>query len=87
MLKFMTRAVDALNAANVPLETQKVAAMEVRTAALLMRKAHRKLLADHRELDSMDALHIVLGRALGADSFITFDGGWEVVPTILVYGK
>jgi len=59
-------------------------ASEAALAGQKLRKAHRELLRLYRQIDSMDALHIVLGAELGALNFITFDKGWDTVPNINV---
>lgn len=53
-------------------------------AAKTLRKAHRDLLRLYRQIDSMDALHIVIGAELGALNFVTFDKGWDTVSNISV---
>jgi len=47
-----------------------------------LRKAHRALLKAYVDLDAMDALHLVVGAELGFTSFVSFDAGWAVVPSV-----
>jgi len=81
-LKWTTKK---LGSTQVRLATPEVAAANIHSAAETMRCSHLKLLEDHPSLDAMDALHIVIGTDLGATRFVSFDRGWDVVPSITVY--
>lgn len=85
MLKALRWALARLSMHGVVLDTGEIQAGQTQQAAEALRAAHEKLLASHQELDPMDALHIVVGWDMGADDFVSFDGGWEVVPNITVY--
>lgn len=49
------------------------------------RETYVELLHSYPDLDAMDALHIVVGKEIGADAFVTFDAGWRAVSEIDVY--
>ena len=60
----------------------------VALATTLSKKAHAtyvELLKNYVGLDAMDALHIVIGKEVGATGFVTFDAGWRTVAEIDVY--
>lgn len=49
-----------------------------------LRIDHEALLTAHREIDAMDALHIVFGSRLGATAFVSFDKRGQSVGSVNV---
>lgn len=84
-LKMMAHAANGLGTYGVALMRVAVGSTETRTAADKQRKAHRELLRLYDRIDPMDALHIVVGREMGAERFISFDTAWTTVAEISVY--
>lgn len=85
MLKMLEWTAVALRAVHGEVEQPAVAADKLTERGLRFRKAHRRFLRLYKTLDSMDALHIVVGTDLGAKDFVSFDKGWEDVAEITVY--
>lgn len=86
MLQFLTYTVRAMHSVGCKVEEPPVGALATAKVGTLRREAHRRLLRLHPGLDSMDALHIVVGYQMGARDFVTFDDGWTDVQGITVYG-
>lgn len=84
MLKFMTHAANTANALNISHEFPLIDTSKTPDANKKIRKSHRELLRLYSSLDAMDALHIVFGKELGADHFVSFDKGWHPVAEIHV---
>ncbi|HET9930943.1 MAG TPA: hypothetical protein VFQ35_09660 [Polyangiaceae bacterium] len=85
MLQVLEWAAVAVRDANGETEQPAVAADQTKERGQRLRKAHRRFLRAYARLDSMDALHIVIGTELGAKDFISFDKAWESVTEIVVY--
>ncbi len=85
MLQMMKFAVNALELCGVQIQCVGAVGDSI-VAARARRKAHKRLLDRHVEIDSMDALHIVFGTELGATGFISFDTGWGAVPSVRTLG-
>lgn len=49
------------------------------------RKNWGALVQAHREIDPMDALHVVTGSALSATAFVSFDKAWAQIGTIKLF--
>lgn len=80
MLEMLSLAASAAGSLGVTLEWPAPTS----ASPVTIRRHHRELLRKHPEVDAMDALHIVVGLAIGIRSFITFDGGWDAVPGITI---
>lgn len=86
MLQFLSYAVRAMNSVGCRVEEPPVSNVAAARVGRLRREAHRRLLRLHPGIDSMDALHIVVGYQMGARDFVTFDDAWDDVQGITVYG-
>lgn len=82
-LRMLDYAVDAFNDSSITLlDFGCVGDEDVE----FLRATHRKLLEDHHDLDSMDALHLAVAGAKGITHFVSFDGAWHDVDEVTVFG-
>lgn len=84
MLKMMEHAARSTGDLGVSFELPVVLEGDASAAATRLRKVHREYLRRYVSLDAMDALHIAVGRMIGADCFVSFDAGWREVSDITV---
>lgn len=84
MLDMMEHAAKATGDLGVSFELPVVLEGDASAAATRLRKVHREYLRRYVTLDAMDALHIAVGRMIGADCFVSFDAGWREVSDITV---
>lgn len=85
-VQWMEWTVSALLSYGVLFERRAISTPALATTMIKKaRLTYLELLRNYVDLDAMDALHIVVGKEIGAGAFISFDAGWQSVAEIDVY--